>query len=26
VQRAQRLYDRFRDDARRQGVSPGWLR
>jgi hypothetical protein len=26
VQRAQRLYDRFRDDARRQGVTPGWLR
>jgi hypothetical protein len=26
VQRAQRLYDRFRDDARKQGVSPGWLR
>ena len=26
VQRAQRLYDQFRDDARRQGILPGWLR
>lgn len=26
VRRAQRAYDRFRDDARRQGVMPGWLR
>lgn len=26
VQRAQRAYDQFRDDARRQGVTPGWLR
>jgi hypothetical protein len=26
VQRAQRLYAQFRDDARRQGVTPGWLR
>lgn len=26
VQRAQRAYDQFRDDARRQGVLPGWLR
>lgn len=26
VQRAQRAYDQFRDDARRQGVMPGWLR
>jgi hypothetical protein len=26
VQRAQRLYEQFRDDARRQGVIPGWLR
>ncbi len=26
VQRAQRAYARFRDDARRQGVAPGWLR
>jgi hypothetical protein len=26
VQRAQRLYEQFRDDARRQGVTPGWLR
>jgi hypothetical protein len=24
--RAQRAYDQFRDDARRQGVMPGWLR
>jgi hypothetical protein len=26
VSRAQRAYDQFRDDARRQGVLPGWLR
>jgi len=26
VTRAQRAYDQFRDDARRQGVPPGWLR
>lgn len=26
VIRAQRLYEQFRDDARRQGVAPGWLR
>jgi hypothetical protein len=26
VQRAQRAYDQFRDDARRQDVTPGWLR
>jgi hypothetical protein len=26
VQRSQRVYDRFRDDARKQGVAPGWLR
>ena len=26
VTRAQRLYDQFRDDARRMGVMPGWLR
>ena len=26
VQRAQRVYDQFRDDARKQGVTPGWLR
>lgn len=26
VRRAQRAYDQFRDDARRQGVTPGWLR
>ncbi len=26
VVRAQRAYDQFRDDARRQGVMPGWLR
>jgi len=26
VVRAQRLYDQFRDDARKQGVTPGWLR
>jgi hypothetical protein len=26
VQRAQRGYDQFRDDARKQGVTPGWLR
>lgn len=26
VQRAQRALDQFRDDARRQGVLPGWLR
>lgn len=26
VQRAQRLFDQFRDDARRQGVTPGWTR
>jgi chromosome segregation ATPase len=26
VQRSQRVYDQFRDDARKQGVTPGWLR
>ena len=26
VERAQRALDQFRDDARRQGVMPGWLR
>lgn len=26
VVRAQRAYDQFRDDARRMGVMPGWLR
>ena len=26
VERAQRAYDQFRDDARREGVRPGWLR
>src|SRR5712691_4697986 len=26
VQRAQRAYEQFREDARRQGVLPGWLR
>jgi len=26
VERAQRAYDQFRDDARRLGVLPGWLR
>jgi hypothetical protein len=26
VTRAQRAYEQFRDDARRQGVLPGWLR
>ena len=26
VQRAERAYDQFREDARRQGVLPGWLR
>ena len=26
VQRAQRLYDQFREDARKMGVMPGWLR
>jgi hypothetical protein len=26
VERAQRVYDQFREDARRQGVLPGWLR
>jgi hypothetical protein len=26
VNRAERAYDQFRDDARRQGVLPGWLR
>ena len=26
VTRARRIYDQFRDDARRQGVLPGWLR
>ena len=26
VQRQQRVYDRFRDDARKQGITPGWLR
>ncbi len=26
LQRARREHDQFRDDARRQGVTPGWLR
>ncbi|HEY3054814.1 MAG TPA: hypothetical protein VGK31_02665 [Thermoanaerobaculia bacterium] len=26
VDRAQRAYDQFREDARRQGILPGWLR
>ena len=26
VTRAQRLYDQFREDARRMGIMPGWLR
>ncbi|HKR62366.1 MAG TPA: hypothetical protein VJZ00_01440 [Thermoanaerobaculia bacterium] len=26
VERAQRAYDQFREDARRQGILPGWLR
>lgn len=26
VTRAERAYDQFRDDARRQGILPGWLR
>ena len=26
VQRAQRALEQFREDARRQGVMPGWLR
>ncbi len=26
VTRAERAYDQFRDDARRQGIMPGWLR
>lgn len=26
IERAQRSLDQFRDDARRQGVMPGWLR
>jgi hypothetical protein len=26
VSRAQRAFDQFRDDARRQGIMPGWLR
>ena len=26
VTRARRIYDQFREDARRQGVLPGWLR
>ena len=26
VERAQRAYDQFREDARREGVKPGWLR
>lgn len=26
VQRARRAYDQFREDARKQGVMPGWLR
>ncbi len=26
ITRAQRAYDQFREDARRQGVMPGWLR
>lgn len=26
VQRAERAYDQFREDARRQGILPGWLR
>jgi len=26
LERAQRAYDQFRDDARRMGILPGWLR
>jgi hypothetical protein len=26
VRRTERAYEQFRDDARRQGVMPGWLR
>jgi hypothetical protein len=26
VQRAERAYDQFREEARRRGVMPGWLR
>jgi len=26
VQRAERAYEQFRDEARRLGVPPGWLR
>jgi len=26
VRRSQRIYNQFRDDARKQGVTPGWLR
>jgi hypothetical protein len=26
VQRTQRAYDQFRDEARRRGVTPGWIR
>jgi hypothetical protein len=26
VRRAERAYDQFRDDARKQGILPGWLR
>ena len=26
IERAQRAYDQFKDDARRQGIPPGWLR
>lgn len=26
LRRVQRAYDQFRDDARRQGILPGWLR
>jgi len=26
ITQAQRVYDQFRDDARRQGILPGWLR
>ena len=26
VERAQRALDQFRDDARKQGILPGWLR
>ena len=26
VTRSQRVYEQFRDDARKQGVTPGWLR